>query len=420
MTTSLAKYSMGVGDRFGLEGAAQVRAFQAARDRGITITPVWNKSNREHSLIGTRPDDVRAEADAAVKSCQWSGSYFVDADHIGLHTVDRFLGASDFFTIDVADSIGKAASDASMAKYVAGMQRFSGALRIPGVAEPVTVSPASLQETAAKYLFAVEEAGRVYRHIAQQKGEGSFITEVSFDEASTPQTPAELFFILAAAAHEQIPVATVAPKFTGEFLKGIDYVGDIQRFSREFAEDLAVLEFTKQAFGLPASLKLSIHSGSDKFSLYPIMHAAIKKAGAGLHLKTAGTTWLEEVIGLAAAGGEGLAFVKNLYREAYARYDEMAKPYLTVIAIDRQALPTPEQVDLFNAQEYVETLEHNQACKRFNIHFRQMVHISFRVAAERQSQYLALLKSNRPSIESHVSNNILKRHIEPLFVGATT
>jgi hypothetical protein len=417
MTTNISKYSMGVGDRFGLEGAAQLRAFQVAKDQGVTITPVWNKSNREHSLIGTRPRDVRVEADAAVKSCQWSGPYFVDADHIGLATVDKFVGASDFFTIDVADSIGKSVSDASIARYMAEMQPFSGVLRVPGIAEPVTVDPASLQEIASKYLFAVEEAGRVYRHIVQQKGEGNFVTEVSFDEANTPQTPAELLFILAAMAREAIPVATVAPKFTGEFLKGIDYVGDIKRFSREFEEDLAILEFAKQSFSLPAALKLSIHSGSDKFSLYPIMHRAIKKAGAGIHLKTAGTTWLEEVIGLAAAGGEGLAFVKALYRDAYGRYDEMAKPYLTVIAIDRQALPTPAEVDLWSAQEYVETLEHNQACKRFNIHFRQMVHISFRVAAEKRSQYLALLKSNRSSIESHVSHNILKRHIEPLFLG---
>jgi len=89
---------------------------------------------------------------------------------------------------------------------------------------------------------------------------------VSFDEANSPQTPAELFFILAALAREQIPVATVAPKFTGEFLKGIDYVGDIKQFTREFEEDLAVLAFAKQTFGLPRSLKLSIHSGSDKFS----------------------------------------------------------------------------------------------------------------------------------------------------------
>jgi hypothetical protein len=408
---------MGVGDRFGLEGVAQLRAFQAAKDRGVAITPVWNKSNREHSLIGTRPENVRAEAVAAVKACQWGDAYFVDADHIGLATVDKFLGSSDFFTIDVADSIGKSASDAAIAKYVADMQRFAGGLRIPGVDQPVTVTAASLQAIAAKYLFAVEEAGRIYRHIAQAKGEGNFVTEVSFDEANTPQTPAELFFILAAAAREKIPVATVAPKFTGEFLKGIDYVGDRQRFAREFEEDLAVLAFARQTFGLPASLKLSIHSGSDKFSLYPIIHRAIKKSDAGLHLKTAGTTWLEEVIGLAATGGEGLAFAKTLYREAYGRYDEMAKPYLTVIAIDRNALPKPADVDAFSAQDYVETLEHNQACKRFNIHFRQMLHISFKLAAEKQPQYLALLKSNRASIESHVTDNILKRHIEPLFLG---
>jgi len=226
-----------------------------------------------------------------------------------------------------------------------------------------------------------------------------------------------LLFILAAAAREQIPVATVAPKFTGDFLKGIDYVGDIKRFAQEFEEDLAVLEFAKRTFGLPASLKLSIHSGSDKFSLYPIMHRAIKKADAGLHLKTAGTTWLEEVIGLAAAGREGLAFAKTLYRDALGRYDEMAKPYLTVIAIDRAALPTPAAVDSWSAQEYVQTLEHNQACPRFNIHFRQMVHISFRLAAERRESYLALLRSNRASIEAHVTGNILQRHIEPLFLG---
>jgi hypothetical protein len=415
--TTISKYSMGIGDRFGLEGPAQLRAFQVAKDRGISIAPVWNKSNREHSLIGTRPEDVRAEADKAVQACGWTDSYFVDADHIGLATVDKFIGVSDFFTIDVADAIGKPAPDGAMAKYVAEVERFAGALHISGVAEPVAVSLATLKEIAAKYLFAVAEAGRIYRHIAERRGEGTFVTEVSFDEANTPQTPAELFFILAAVAREGIPVATVAPKFTGEFLKGIDYVGDIQHFAREFEEDLAVLAFAQKTFGLPEELKLSIHSGSDKFSLYPIMHRAIKKADAGLHLKTAGTTWLEEVIGLAASGGEGLAFVKALYREAVGRYDEMAKPYLTVIAIDRQALPTPDMVDAFSSEEYVETLEHNQACKRFNIHFRQMVHISFRLAAEKQVRYLELLKANRDSIEAHVTSNLLKRHIEPLFLG---
>ena len=416
---SISKFSMGIGDRFGMEGVAQLRAFQAALDRGVTITPVWNKSNREHSLIGTLPEDVRSEADTAVARCQWPGDHFVDADHIGLGTVDKFLAACDFFTIDVADAIGKPASSEAIAAYVAAMLPFLGALRIPGVAKPLSVTHASLTEIATKYLFAVEEAGRVYRHIAQSKGEGNFVTEVSFDEAQTPQTPAELFFILAAAARERIPIATVAPKFTGEFLKGIDYVGDIGRFTQEFEEDLAVLAFARKTFALPDGLKLSIHSGSDKFSLYPIMRQAIMKADAGLHLKTAGTTWLEEVIGLAAAGSEGLAFAKALYREAYGRYDDMAKPYLTVIAIDRQALPTPAEVDGWSAEAYVAALAHDQSCPRFSIHFRQMVHISFRLAAEKRPRYVALLDANRASIETHVFDNILKRHIEPLFLGTT-
>jgi hypothetical protein len=277
---TLSKYSMGIGDRFGLEGAAQLRAFTAAKDRGIMVTPVWNKSNREHSLIGTRPEDVRAEAVAACAGCQWNLPYFVDADHIALATVDKFLGASDFFTIDVADAIGKPASEASITRYVTEMGHFSGPLEIPGVESPVTMTPALLDEFARKYLAAVEEAGRVYRYIAEHKGEGNFVTEVSFDEAELPQTPGELLFILAAMAREKIPVATVAPKFTGDFLKGIDYVGDIGRFTREFEEDLAVLAFAKRTFGLPSELKLSIHSGSDKFSLYPIMHRALKRADA--------------------------------------------------------------------------------------------------------------------------------------------
>jgi hypothetical protein len=415
--TTISKYSMGIGDRFCLEGEAQLRAFVAARKRGVTITPVWNKSNREHSLIGTRPDDVRQEADAAVKACQWDQPYLVDADHIGLATVEKFLGACDFFTIDVADAIGKKASDASIAAYVADMQRFVGDLSIPGIGEPIVVTAKLLTDIAMQYLAAVEEAGKVYRRIVETKGAGSFITEVSFDEASTPQTPAELLFILAAAAREKIPVWTVAPKFTGDFLKGIDYVGDIARFTQEFAEDLAVLAFAKAKFPLPAGIKLSVHSGSDKFSLYPIMRRALAAADAGVHLKTAGTTWLEEVVGLAEADGGGLAFAKQLYREACARYDEMAKPYATVIAIDRQALPTPDAVDAWSSRQFVDALAHDQRCPLFNIHFRQLVHISFRIAAEKGKQYTDLLRAHRSGIEARVCDNLLRRHIEPLFLG---
>jgi tagaturonate epimerase len=417
----LAKFSMGIGDRFGCEAGAQLQAFLTARDRGVTITPVWNKSNREHSLIGTRPEDVRAAADAACAAGAWPGAHFVDADHIGLGNVDKFVAVSDFFTIDVADAIGVRASEASIAACVADLARFAapfeGLLAIPGLAQPLAISTAGLRELADRYLAAVEEAGRVYRHIAGRKGRDGFVTEVSFDEASTPQTPAELFFILAALAREKIPVATIAPKFTGDFLKGIDYVGDLGQFTREFEEDLAVLAFARRSLGLPDSLKLSIHSGSDKFSLYPIIHRALAQADAGVHLKTAGTTWLEEVLGVAQAGGDGLAFAKALYREACARYDDMAKPYATVIAIDRQKLPSPDEVDGWSSEAFVAALEHDQTCPRFNLHLRQLVHISFRIAAEKREQWMGLLAAHRPMVEARVRDNLLVRHIQPLFFG---
>src|SRR3989449_9468356 len=107
------------------------------------------------------------------------------------------------------------------------------------------------------------------------------------DETDAPQTPVELLFILAAMGREKIPLQTIAPKFTGRFNKGVDYVGDLVQFEKEFSEDLAVIAFAIKQYGLPANLKLSVHSGSDKFSIYALIRRAIAKHGAGLHIKTA-------------------------------------------------------------------------------------------------------------------------------------
>src|SRR2546425_628322 len=186
---------------------------------------------------------------------------------------------------------------------------------------------------------AVAEAARIYRHIAGKKGEANFITEVSMDETDQPQTPPELLVILAALADERVPLQTIAPKFTGRFNKGVDYVGDLAQFEKEFNEDLAVIAFAIKQYGLPASLKLSVHSGSDKFSIYAPMRRALARFGSGLHLKTAGTTWLEEVIGLAEAGGNGLAVAKDIYADALAHGDGLCAPYAAVIGIDAKKLP---------------------------------------------------------------------------------
>ncbi|MEX2117006.1 MAG: tagaturonate epimerase family protein [Bacteroidota bacterium] len=415
----LEQYSIGIGDRFGMECVAQLRALQMAESHGVSVVPVWNKSNREHTIIGTIPGDARRAADVAVQSCGWTASYYVDADHIGLATVEKFLEPSNFFTIDVADFIEKQASADVLSSFVKDMSRFRGSRAIPGVERPLSVSDEFLAAVAAKYALAVREAGKVYRFIAERKGADNFIAEISCDETNTPQSPAELFFILAAVAKEGVPIQTIAPKFSGSFLKGVDYVGELRQFRQEFEDDLAVVAHARSVFDLPKNLKLSIHSGSDKFSLYPIMHAAMKKFDAGLHLKTAGTTWLEEVIGLGSAGGDGLLFAKEIYAEAVKRFDELAKPYATVIHVDRNALPDPATVARWSPTEFSEALTHDQGCPRFDGQFRQLIHIAFRLAAERGERFRDLLRLHRESIEANVTGNLFDRHILPLFLGAT-
>jgi hypothetical protein len=390
-----------------------------AQKAGVLVAPVWNKSNREHTIIGTSPDDVRREADAAVNACGWSGPYYVDADHIGLTTVDRFIKASNFFTIDVADRIGQPAHEEAIRWYVRAMSEFKGTIDVPGLHTPLEVTDDLLQMAARKYVAAVAEADRVYRHIARLKGSETFITEISVDESATAQSPAELFLILGAIAQRGIPLQTIAPKFSGAFLKGVDYVGDVRQFAREFEDDIVIIAFAVKTFGLLPNLKLSVHSGSDKFSLYPVMHRILKKHNAGVHLKTAGTTWLEEVIGLAASGDDGLALVKQIYTQAYTRFEEMAAPYLAVIHIEREKLPLPSAVQSWTPEQVVRALRHDPSDECFDPHMRQLMHIAFRVAAEMGSQYTDMLERHAEVVGTNVTDNLYRRHILPLFVGTT-
>lgn len=412
----LEKYSFGIGDRFGHQGRAQLQAVIKAKKAGVDITPVWNKSHREHTIIGTAPPDVRSEADAAVKALGWGGSYRVDADHIGLKNVDLFIDSSDFFTLDVADFIGKPADEVAVNTFVEKYTKLVGSLAIPGIEGTLNITAERIEAIAGKTLMAVAEAGKIYRHIEAAKGKGKFITEVSMDETDQPQTPVEMLFILAAIADEGIPAQTIAPKFTGRFNKGVDYVGDVSQFAKEFEEDLAVIAFAVKEFGLPKELKLSVHSGSDKFSIYGPMNKALKKFGAGLHLKTAGTTWLEELIGLALAGGEALSIAKKVYANALGRFDELCGPYATVIDIDKSGLPSPETVEKWSGEQYADALRHDQSCEGYNLNFRQLLHVGYKVAAEMGDEFLGALKRYEETIAQNVTENIFNRHIKPIFV----
>ena len=413
---TLEKFSLGVGDRFAHQAKAQLRACIMAADCGASVIPVWNKSNREHSIVGSEPASVRAAADAAVQQLGWSLPYHVDADHINLNTVDRFIAASDFYTLDVASAIGQPAAPVDVESFLDRHPELTGRVSIPGIDEPFAITRDAARAIAGKYLFAVQQAGSIYRYVAERKGESGFITEVSMDETDAPQTPPELLVILAAIAGEKIPIRTIAPKFTGRFNKGVDYAGDVRQFEKEFGDDLAVIAFAIGQYRLPKNLKLSVHSGSDKFSIYAPMRRALLKFGAGVHIKTAGTTWLEELIGLAEAGGEGLALAKEVYAQAFAHRDELCQPYAAVIDISYAKLPSPDEVLGWSSSQYTSALRHDQSNPGFNADLRQLLHVGFKVAAGMGDRYLNMLEQCEESISRNVTRNLFDRHIRPLFL----
>jgi hypothetical protein len=404
---TLEKYSLGVGDRFAHQAKAQLEACRKAADLGVNVIPVWNKSNREHLIVGSEPCSVRAAAAAAVAALKWGLPYHVDADHINLSTVDRFIDASDFYTLDVASAIGQSAEPADVAAFVRLHPELASEARKEAVVK-----------TAQKYLYAVQQAGAIYRHIQTKRGDRPFITEVSMDETDLPQTPPELLVILAAIADEKIPIQTIAPKFTGRFNKGVDYVGDAAQFEKEFNDDLGVIARAVADYGLPANLKLSVHSGSDKFSIYGAIRRALRKTGAGVHVKTAGTTWLEELIGLAEAGGEGLELAKQVYAKAYADRDALCEPYASVIDIDYSRLPDPGVVAGWTSEQYTSALRHDQNNPAFNADVRQLLHVGYKVAAKMGDKYLKMLAACEATIARNVTENLFDRHIRPLFLEA--
>lgn len=411
----IGKYSFGVGDRFGHQGKAQLKAFIAAKEQlNLDITPVWNKSHREHTTIGTQPAEVRVEADAAVKALGWTGDYFCDADHINLKNVDAFIEPCDFFTIDVADYIGEAAAEGELGAFVAENRKYIGQLSIPGIDESFEVSEAWLNSFARNYLKAMGEASKVYSYLVEKKGEGNFVPEVSCDETDTPQSPLDLFFILKLLATYKVPAQTIAPRFSGRFNKGVDYVGDVNQFEKEFEQDLLVIKYAISEFGLPDNLKLSVHSGSDKFAIYPVIGRLVRKHDTGIHIKTAGTTWLEEIAGLALSGGEGLELAKEVYATAYKKMEELTAPYASVIDIKLANLPSADLVARWSGEQLGNALIHDQSCADFNPDLRQLVHVGYKVAAQKGATFYQALEKFESNIEKQVFENIFERHMKRL------
>jgi hypothetical protein len=411
----IEKFSFGTGDRFGKEGDAQLAAIMEINAAGIPVVPVWNKSNREHTIIGSLPADVLDEAIHSVKSCKYAGSYYTDADHINLDTVDKFIPTSNFFTIDVAHFIGMKPEPETIEEFVSRYRKYSAGLAVPGISGKLQVTDSFLKNLAGNYLVALDEVAKIYQRISDLKGSEKFVAEVSVDEAEIVQGPLELFFILAELKYKGVNVQTIAPKFSGLFAKGVDYIGNAKGFALEFERDVAILKYAVDELGLAPNLKLSVHSGSDKFSIYPFIKSAITKFDSGIHVKTAGTTWLEEVTGLAEAGADGLEIAKEIYSRSFGRFDELTGPYATVLNIDKALLPRVEEVKNWSSMHFADSLTHDQKCKLYNPHFRQLIHVGYKIAAEMGQPFLSALDSHHEIIAARVKHNLLEKHLKKLF-----
>ena len=325
--------SFGAGDRLGLATPAHVRAV-----RGTGIAPFFaQQSIREMTRTGRTPDQVMDSATFGVFQEGWRHGFGADADHLKTKEDIDATAAAGFtmFTIDPGDHVDNEAATADLetlrAKFDALPWKeleatpglignvYAAPVRLPDDTV-VSFDEATLLRAAVKYGRALAHTAAMYRHLKSVMGSGLFELEMSVDETATPTSAAEHVFVASELRRLGVEWVSLAPRFVGEFEKGVDYIGDLAEFERTFAQHVAVAQHL-------GPYKISIHSGSDKFSIYPI---AARLAGDLVHLKTAGTSYLEALRAIAkidpALFREILGFAIERYPADRASYHVSADP----------------------------------------------------------------------------------------------
>jgi len=305
--------SVGLGDRIGLATPGHVRAL---RSTASGLAPIFaQQSIREMERTGRGPGEVMDDATWGLLAAGWQEPFGADADHLKTtEHIDRCLPwGYTFFTIDPGDHVGGPVP----------WERLEDTPRdlVARLARPLDLGDRVLAPTeeellgaAATYGAAVAHVAELYAHLCDRAPAGSFELEVSVDETDAPTTHAQHVYIADALARLGVRWVSLAPRFVGSFEKGIDYRGDVD----SLADDLAVHAAIARRLG---PYKLSVHSGSDKFSAYP----AIAEATAGvLHLKTAGTSYLEA---LRAVALHDEALMARIYAFALERFAEDRATY---------------------------------------------------------------------------------------------
>ena len=393
--------SAGCGDRLGLATPGHVRAV-----RGTGIAPIFaQQSMRENARTGRTPQQVLDDAMWGLFQEGWRDPWGADADHLKTtDDVELCLAAGyTFFTVDPGDHVDNDAHTAPMPELVAKVHalpwesladsppglhaRYLGrSFKLEGLA--LTFDELSLARAAAKYGRAIAHTARMYHHLAAQAAE--FELEVSVDETETPTSPLEHFFIAGELRRLGVRWVSLAPRYVGRFEKGVDYIGDLAVFDAEVAGHATIARTM-------GPYKLSLHSGSDKFSIYPIL---ARHAGQRVHLKTAGTSYLEALRAIARVDP---ALFRQILALARERYNRDRATYHVSAEVARVPAPDaltdaelPDLLDRFDAREVLH-VTFGSVLDRFGPRFREALDV------HEEAHYAAL--------ETH-----FRRHLAP-FAG---
>lgn len=404
--------SAGFGDRLGLATPGHVRAAQRAG-----IAPIFaQQSVRENARTGRTPQQVLDDATWGVFQEGWREPWGADADHLKTPAVvDDFVAAGyTFYTIDPGDHVDNEAHTASLEALKDKIHALPWAEledspeglheryldRHFEVEDFLEFDQTTLARAAAKYGRAVAHTAAMYRYLVNRMGEQPFELEVSVDETETPTSPEEHFYIANELRRLGVRWVSLAPRFVGRFEKGVDYIGDLDEFEAELAKHTAIA----RALG---PYKLSLHSGSDKFSIYSI----VARLTQGLvHLKTAGTSYLEALRAIAqvnpALFREILAFARERYETDRATYHVSAQLARVPPPLSP---PSRGEADTLSDADLPGLLDQFDA--------RQVLHVTFgSVLGRFGDRLLATLQGHEETYHTLLEHHF-ERHLSPFMGG---
>ncbi len=392
------KTTFGFGDRLGLATPGHI---QAARPAGIASL-FAQQSVRENARTGRSPQQVVDDAMWGAFQCGWREPWGADADHLKTtNDIAPFIGAGyTFFTVDPGEHVDNDApadtAEALKAKvqalpwdvlsdsYENLRARYIGKT-FDAAGLQITLTEETLLRAAAKYGKALAHAVRMFREIARQRG-GAFDFEVSVDETELPTDIAEHFYIANELARSSVRATSLAPRFIGSFEKGVDFIGDLKALRENLDQHAAVARHF--------NYKLSLHSGSDKFSVYPLIAASTR---GFVHVKTAGTSYLEALRTFTQVNPRLFREILTLARERYP--------------IDRATYHVSAEVERVPASSELSDAQLPQLLNEFDS--REVLHVTFGSALHQyRREIYATLETNEQEYAATLARHF-KKHLEP-------